>query len=180
MNEQQLLDEVMVRMGAATHAQARRAIVATLMTLGERLGSEDKLAVAAELPRELADHLLSFVVDPALDLPEFYARVARREGVGKGFAFEHAQAVTRGLSALLSKQARSQLCIDVWPELVRPSLDGSGVRPTVGPPAIAEPALALGRPTLATGRPGSRRPLSEGRPLRRTHRSSVVRSTKTG
>jgi uncharacterized protein (DUF2267 family) len=128
MNEQQLVDEVMQRMGAATRAQARRAIVATLMTLGERMGAADKAAVAAELPRAFAEQLLSFGPDWSLDLPEFYARVARREGVDKGVAYEHAQAVCRGLSALLSKQARAQLCIEVWPELVRPALAMVGHR----------------------------------------------------
>jgi uncharacterized protein (DUF2267 family) len=153
MDESELIEIVKTRIGAATDADAERAIEAVLTTLGERMPAVDVQVVAAELPPRFARAMQLRSHDPGMSLEEFYARVSRRAGLSHGFAREHVQAVCRALYALLDP--RAQPCIDVWPELVRPSLADRW------PPVVP----THGR-TLATGRPGSRHPLSEAKPAK--------------
>jgi uncharacterized protein (DUF2267 family) len=163
MHEQRLIDRVKARMGGGNDAEAAVALEATLMTLGERMNPAHAAAVARELPPRWASELLRRGHQPGLvALDEFYQRAARRERQPLITAVEHAQAVCRALCDTLSAEALAELRVDVWPELLRPSLEdryapGAGGHGT----------------TLATGRGGSRHPLSEAHPPR-AHAESVV------
>ncbi len=165
MDHEQLIEEVRSRMGGGDDQTVARAIDATLEALSLRLICADAERVARALPLRFAAVLRGGMRDPAMDLAAFYQRVAEREGVQPGAAMEHAQAVCAALMQLLDHQARAQLRIHLWPELLVGSV---GDR-------YAERHRPRGR-TLATGRPGPRHPISESPPPDRAHRESVVRS----
>ncbi len=147
MDQAQLLEDIQTRMGGASEAQAERAVVATLSGLAEVVRTVDLEPLAQALPRCYAqvlyqrhrdasetlrsgDRRVSSAAvgnpqcgpDRQVDLATFFARVASREGVPIGYAMEHAQAVCRALWGLIDEQARAQLSIALWPELLRPSL----------------------------------------------------------
>ena len=153
MDEPELIEIVKTRIGAASDMDAERAIEAVLTTLGECMQAVDVQVVAAELPPRFARALQLRSHDPGMTLEEFYARVSRRAGLSHGFAREHVQAVCSALSSLLAPRVRTR--IGLWLDLVQPSL-ADRLPPVVG---------THGR-TLATGRPGSRHPLSEARPVK--------------
>ncbi len=122
MNQLELLEDIKIRMGGASDEQADRALVATLSGLGEVVRAVDLEPLAAALPRRYAAVLREHRRDPSVDLATFFRRVATREQVGLGYATEHAQAVCRALWRHIDEQARAQLSIALWPELLRPSL----------------------------------------------------------
>jgi uncharacterized protein (DUF2267 family) len=159
-----LLSEIAARMGGANEVETRRALDATLLTLGEHLPPRDAAAVAAELPAALAPLLETPAHDECASVEEFYTRVAAREGLAVGFGHEHAQVVCRALAAALSAQARTQLACHLWPELLHPTLQDRQ--------AAALPSRH-GR-DLASGIPGSRHPLSEAAPPTGVQRDSVA------
>lgn len=80
------------------HEHAEQAVRATLSVLGERLSGE-AADLAAQLPPELASALPTDGSVQRFGLPEFYERVADREGLGCGpeQARQHARAVTAAL-----------------------------------------------------------------------------------
>jgi uncharacterized protein (DUF2267 family) len=164
----ELITQVRTRMGNATAREAAHAVVATLYALAPRLRRVDAETVAERLPPNLAALLTSDRADGELGLESFYAEVARLEGRDIGFAMEHAQAVCQSLMHLLDAQARTQLSINVWPELVRPSLFDCG--------ATFGRRLGSRENTLAGGRPGGEHPLSEATRTDTAHRESVVRA----
>ena len=122
MELRELLEEIKTRMGGASDEQAERAVIATLCGLGEVVRAVDLEPLAAALPRRYADALCDHRRDPKVDLATFYRRIAAREQVGLGYATEHAQVVCRTLWRLIDEQARAQLSISLWPELLRPAL----------------------------------------------------------
>lgn len=116
-----LIAEVRARLGGAPEGEARRALRATMSTLAEALAPVDVHAVMAALPEEVGDLMRAHERPSMLAPAELYARVAWREGISLGAARAHAQAVCGALRLLLPAQARTQLCSQLWPELVHGS-----------------------------------------------------------
>lgn len=117
MQHDEFIGQVQHRGRLASRGDAERATRATLETLAERIsdGAADNLA--AQLPREIAEHLRRKVTAGAgtaerFSLDEFFARVTEREGVEQPDAVHHARAVlgvldeatTGGLTAKLREQ----------------------------------------------------------------------------
>ena len=154
--------------GFAGRAEAMRAIRATVMAIGERLHDDERAALGRDLPESTLHALERVAYAGDFDLDELYARVARHERVSTGFAVEHAQIVCRAIAEGLSEGALTHL------------------RKVLGPSVaslleVPEPIETLPRSagaagsTLASGREGSRHPISESR-LDRAHSSSVARA----
>jgi uncharacterized protein (DUF2267 family) len=153
----EFLGEVSRLGGFTKRGHAKRAAVATLYVLGERLPPSESRLLADELPAELARVLLRSSFDGQFGLHELYERVARREKVGLGFGVEHAQVVCEVIAKSVS-EATVQRLRHVLPN----SMDELfTVRDRRSLPLDASRADGEGE-TLATGRSGSRRPLSEG------------------
>src|SRR4051812_45211738 len=94
------------RLGGFTRrTEAKRATVATLAVLGERLATEQSRLLAEELPPELARVLRRAVHDRDFELEELYARVAQREKVELGFGIEHAQVVCEVMAKSLREDS---------------------------------------------------------------------------
>lgn len=153
---ERLLQEVAARAGLSSREATESAVAATLETLGERLLPLDASFVASELTEPLARMVRSRSSPGEFDLPDFYARVARREGVAPGFGREHATVVCQALAELLPEETSFHLRQRLpggFAELLQP-------RPELARPAHLHPIET--RPsTLSSGRPGSQRPLSE-------------------
>jgi hypothetical protein len=96
----------------------------------------------------------------------FVEHVAVREAVAVGFAIEHAECACRALAEQVSPELRSRLQRHL-PRLA----SFFELRDAPSEPA----AVPVHGSTLATGHPGSRHPLSEGRP-ERAQSHSVARS----
>jgi uncharacterized protein (DUF2267 family) len=168
MNEDQLVSRVSGLGGFAGRAEAMRAIRATLLALGERLRDEERSRLARDVPPSAQSVLDRAAYAGDFDRDELYARVARHEGVDRGFAVEHAGLVCGVLGELLSDEAMVHLRKELGPSIAalfeeRPPIDEvPRSRSTAGS-------------TLASGRDGSRHPLSEAR-SDLAHRGSVARS----
>ena len=167
MLESSLVERVRVRAGFAGRAETLRAVRATLMAIGERLSDDERALLAREVPGAFARALDRVAYLGDFDSEELYARVARHEAVGLGFAVEHAQIVCEVLGELMAAEPARRLrralgvsiasLFDAHPEV----------------PEIPRSVSAAGS-TLATGRAGSGHPLSESRPDR-AQASSVAR-----
>lgn len=82
--------------------EALRAVEATLATLGERLDRDERDDLAAQLPRQLKEYVLSYGETSRFRLEEFYNRVAARADVGLPAAVQWAQAVISVLNTAVS------------------------------------------------------------------------------
>lgn len=157
---------------------AERAARATLKTLAERLLADERRLVAEKLPRGLAEELVLSPERPGVfDSKEFFERVAAREGVDPGFALEHAQSVCEVIGTVLDsttlRRLRSELGDDfagLFPRWDAQTLVHREPH-SLGYPERQEKSSRAGQKvhgrTLATGRPGSTRPLSVSRPMQR-------------
>ena len=164
-----LIDRVATIGAIGQRKETERAIAATLSVLGERLGDDDARAVAQDLPVPLGHLILSGRHGFVFDELELYDRVRTREGVPAGFSREHAQAVCEVIGGLLSTATRARLeqhLPRAIVDLLRP-VNRASMRPTTSHDARHD--------ILATGRVGSRHPLSEARPSD-AHANSVARS----
>jgi uncharacterized protein (DUF2267 family) len=161
MDEQTFVTRVTELVGFSDVRQAERAIRATLATLGGQLPARERNAFANALP---ATFRASLGEDGyrALDRGEFYQLVGLREGVSLGFAREHAQVVCR----VLGEQLPPDLCGAISQLLPESVADLFQQRPRSTPPPPPHPVPHGGEQhhTLATGKPGSRHPISEARP----------------
>jgi uncharacterized protein (DUF2267 family) len=157
MSLAEFLAEVMRLGGFSRRSEAKRAAIATLSVLGERLDGNEARQLAEELPAELGRVLRRTSHDRDFDLRELYQRVARREKVGLGFGMEHAQVVCEVIAKTISEGAVERLRKHL-PEAMGLLFT---VRDRRSYP-MASPGVSGEGDTLATGRPGSRRPLSEG------------------
>ena len=118
---EKLLIAELTRKTGCSEADARRVVHATLDTLGERMSSDDALALSRALPRDLGDRLLSYGFDPSLvELRTFYQRVARRASLKPTRAAGRAHIVSAKLSELLDDKSRAILARSVWPQLIAP------------------------------------------------------------
>lgn len=157
--KEDLLERIVQLAGLDTTQEASAALRATLTALGERLLDEDRDIVAGALPPELGVILRSAKFRGSFDVADFFDRVRRSEGVSLGFAREHAEVVCRAVAEALEEEARLRMegaLPDSFAELFRVPL-----------PSEPPPAHPLGQSerhhTLATGRPGTRHPVSESR-----------------
>jgi Uncharacterized conserved protein (DUF2267) len=133
--------------------------------VGSRLTAEDARAVAEELPPPLTALVdgISHQVD--LDVRDLYPAVQAQEGSGLGTAVEHAQVVCEVLSEAVSEDTRRRLRVRLPPEWAQ--LFVPRQRRSVG----EDESFVVGRRapsghghTLADGRQGRHRPISEAVP----------------
>jgi uncharacterized protein (DUF2267 family) len=159
-----LISEVQRRAGLASADEAERALDVTACALGERLLAEEADAVADALPEPAAGHVRGARYERDFDVDELYDRVARREGVPHAFGMEHAQAACQVIGETLPEATRLRLQKHLGPAfapLFEPRVfELPPARPVHGAPA-SEPGEGG---TLASGRLGSRHPLSEAHP----------------
>jgi uncharacterized protein (DUF2267 family) len=167
--------EVQRRAGLTNAEETERAIYVTLRALGERLNEAEAQALASGLPDALAMHFGQARHECDFGVDELYDRVARREGIPLGFGKEHAQSVCQILGESLELEQREQLTSHLPPDFAELFEPRPIPTPCSRPAHIDAPVGPGEGTTLATGRSGSRHPLSEARPENaQTH--SVVRS----
>jgi uncharacterized protein (DUF2267 family) len=129
MQHDQFIGQVQHRAQLSSRGDAERAVRATLETLAERLTGGEAKDLAAQLPRELGEHLRRATFDSSLHLSlrEFYRRVAEREGVDVAKAAYHARVVVEVLGEAVSlgemRDVRAQL-----PAEFDPLFEGTGFR----------------------------------------------------
>jgi uncharacterized protein (DUF2267 family) len=160
MNEERLIEQVKHRGGLDTENQAAAALKSTLRALGEGLSEPDREAIARALPERLRAVLRTGKHRGAFDIAEFFDRVRRREGVKRGFGREHAQVVCTVLGESLPEEALTVL-ERALPERLFDLFRRSPSEPEPPGRRIAPSAR---HHTLATGKPGPLRPLSEAAP----------------
>jgi uncharacterized protein (DUF2267 family) len=95
VDEEAFVSRVAKLAGLATRTEARRAIRATLLELGERLSAGDRAHFADVLPDRWAGLVRAAEYRGAFDAPELFERMSRREGIDVECAREHAQVVCR-------------------------------------------------------------------------------------
>lgn len=160
------LFDALSRAGLSDRATARRIIDATLAVLGERLTADESAALARCLAPPLAALVRQSEYSGEIDSAELYERIRRRAQVSAGLAREQAQVVLSELGRVAPEEITARVARALphdLAELFEPRAAGE-------PPP---PRVAGGR-SLADGRPGSRRPVSEAAPpSAQTH--SVVR-----
>lgn len=161
IREETVLEQLLECAPFETASEARSALQATLRALRGGLTDDEAQALAQEIDAPWAAPLREGFYAGELALEEFYRQVAcdgqRRLSVGA----ESAQIVCRVLGSVLSPTTVQRLSRHV-PQLARDF---------EAPPApqviqCAEHLRSAAAPehTLAAGRPGSSRPLSEARP----------------
>ena len=168
------VERVRERAGLEDDASAARVIDATLESLGEVLLQAERAAIAASVAEPLAAALVRRPVVPELDVAGFYASVSDRAGLAPAFGMEQAQVVCRALAESVAPLLRARLARDL-PEGFRELF--ATPEPEAGPAERIHHAPKSTPPpaTLAEGRPGSSRPVSESAPDR-AHTDSVARS----
>jgi uncharacterized protein (DUF2267 family) len=166
MAETSLLVQVCERMGGATEVEGRRALRATLATVGEHLPPDEAQRLARALPAELGAWTAARPHCPVPTAAAFFERVAAREDVTPGFGREHAEAVCDALWNTLPADVRERVFVHLPP----------GVAPPMLQDRFAPSLIARHAETLASGAPGSRRPLCEAAPPDRVQADSVVAS----
>jgi uncharacterized protein (DUF2267 family) len=153
-----LLDGL-VRAGFHDRSAAAEASRATVAVLGERLTHDEASRIAESLPEPLRSELSGATYDGEFDAAELFERVRRRSGRSPGRAREEAQLVCAALGRMLPEDDLRMLDRHLPHELAR-------LFHPDPPPSSAQPEAHgdLGAPsgdTLATGRAGSKHPLSE-------------------
>jgi len=162
MSEDAFREDVMGRGVIHEPAEAEGAIRSTLEALAELLAPADATAIAAALPPGLASVIVRRPRGSAQPLGDLYARIAASEGVSLGRAVEQVGAVCQAVAEALDVDGRVLLQRRLTPEWAQLfALEERAPAPD-GPPGAPGTAPGHGH-TLATGRPGSRRPLSEAR-----------------
>jgi uncharacterized protein (DUF2267 family) len=171
----ELVAEVQRRGPFETLDEAERALAVIARVLGERLLAEEAVAVAGALPEPIAGRLRGAGYERDFDVDELYHRVARGEGVGRAFGVEHAQAGCQVLGEALPEDVRLRLQKHLGPAFAPLFAPRDAALPPPRPVHGAQPAPPGHGTTLATGRPGSSHPLSEGQ-AERAQTQSVARA----
>jgi uncharacterized protein (DUF2267 family) len=83
---------------------ARRAIRATVLTLGERIPEPMRETIAQALPDRFGRLFRAQALRALLDDHDLFATVGEREDVNLGFAREHAQIVCRAIAEHLDDE----------------------------------------------------------------------------
>jgi uncharacterized protein (DUF2267 family) len=176
MTYAELIAKVRGRGAFGSDDEAERALVVSARVLGEVLSADEAEAVARALPEALAARVRSATSPRAADVADLFERVARREGVRASIGTEHAQIVLQVLGEALPTSVRARLQKHLGPSfgqlLEPPAVLGAPPPPIEHAPPSPEPGRGT---TLATGRPGSRHPLSEAG-AERAHADSVARA----
>jgi uncharacterized protein (DUF2267 family) len=150
-NEREIVLDVLGHAGPIGVDAARRVLGAVLSTIGAHLSVPERERVAAELPAPLAACVVHAGGGTALPADE---RILA-PGMTAARAHEHVAAACRALAGALSAEVGAALRRELPAELaalLEPGTPGTSHR------------LAVGRrATLATGRPGSGRPVSATR-----------------
>jgi uncharacterized protein (DUF2267 family) len=187
MQEPDILERICRSAPFSGPDEARRALHATLAALGEQLSDDERALLAGDLPDELGRHLEVARRQVTPGAATLFRRVARREGTRIGIAVEHAEVVLQALGEVLSRSTVRRLNVHV------PELGGLFAPPEAyaAPPPPSRPAAPRGhrhsvarnddphsdtrlssahgleqereQRTLATGSPGSTRPLAGSR-----------------
>jgi uncharacterized protein (DUF2267 family) len=162
MQFEPFVDAVGQRTGLAEE-EAICAIRATLAALRTTLVDDEVQALATGLPVELVEDLERGAFESDVhSREELASRVATIEGTDARVAIEHATAVCAILALAADEPARRWIELHVSPALA------ALLRPPVreGLPTDTEHVVARGsdRPTLATGRQGSTRAMSDSAP----------------
>jgi uncharacterized protein (DUF2267 family) len=160
MNEVTLLRRLQELGPFASADEARRAFDATLQALRRGLNEDEADWLAVALGPGLSGPLLRESHAGELPPEELFRWVKRYSKTRKGVAVEHAQVVCRALAELLPTADLDRLKRHL-PELV-PLFSVPEAAPSPDPPERRRPAVP--DHTLAGGRPGSMRPLSEAGP----------------
>lgn len=160
-----IIERIMEEGGGADESAAEQALRATLIVLGQRLTDDESRALRTDLPEKLAAVVAQSEYDGDFDAAELYERVRRRQPeLSAGMARERTEVVLRVLTGVLSDEVVQRLVRALPADLGRHLLPIE-----VGePPPHARPARepqSAHVTTLAHGRPGSTRPLSEARAL---------------
>jgi uncharacterized protein (DUF2267 family) len=138
---------------------AERVVRATVAVLGERLTVEEAGALRPTLPGELGRILERSEYDSDFAAADFYERVRRRARITPGIARESVDVVLHAIGDTLEADASRRLARALPADLGRQLVPREVGDP---PPHAAAPRGRL--TTLASGRPGSRHPLSEAAP----------------
>ncbi len=177
-----LVEEVRRRTGLDDGQRTEAAISAVLSVLRERLEDAEVELLAPELPEPFARRLREgdYLWDFGLEV--FYERVAARMAAEPGLAREVSQVVGQVLAEHTAEEPLERLQAhlpDEWRELLSPRAPSGASVDRVDPAEWAHGHLVEAprpRDTLATGRPGSTRPVSEARP-EPAHTHSVARES---
>ncbi len=152
LSRQRFFDHVIQCAGFRSQSEAEDAVRATLAALSSILPTTDANHIAAQLPDWLDSQLQA--TSPR-DSASFLDQIAATEGVSVGFAREHAGIILQALGAELSPEGETYLCAMLPPEIAELMLPRAKASTPVRVTTHQE------RSTLASGRPGSRHPLSE-------------------
>lgn len=157
MNEATLIQRLqsLAPFGDASHA--RRAFDATLSALRSGLNDDESDWLSVDLGEALAAPLQRQSHVGELSRDQFYRQMARHTGLRRSLAIEQAQVVCRALAELLPAPGLQRLKKHL-PRLAE--LFSVPAPPEHVAAPHHEPAEALDH-TLAGGKPGSERPLSE-------------------
>lgn len=93
MRYEEFIDRVAEHVVFESREQAERATQATLETLGERLGRDERDDLVSQLPHQLKEFLLARPDTDRFLLDEFYNRVSARAGVRHVHGVRQAQGV---------------------------------------------------------------------------------------
>ena len=173
MSYQHLVAEVERRAGLETPEEAERVLAVAARVLGERLLPDEAGPLADALPEPAARRIREVRYVHDFDVDELYDRVARGEGAGREFGREHTQAVYQILGESMPEAVRVRLQKHLGPSFA-PLFEP---RPEHRPPRPVHASRPVdpGRgTTLATGRPGSRHPISEAQE-ELAHAASIAR-----
>jgi uncharacterized protein (DUF2267 family) len=162
MTYESFMGEVSWRSGVDSRQRIERAIQATLEIVGERMNARDAQQLADQLPAPLGEHLRKAPSHRAFGVEELFEHVKDQEPSRRlGIAVEHAKVVCQVLAEALDfdgqQLLRSRLPPE-WADLFSPREPGHDREEWPRGPAPGHGH------TLASGRPGSRRPLSEAAP----------------
>ena len=155
-----LVDEVMWRGGIHDRSRADAAVASAIDALAQQLGGSDRAFIAAQLPPGLAAAVQRPSPSAALRASDLYAQLATSGEISLGSAVEHAKAACSALAEFVDAEARSLLARRLppaWAALFSPVTFATERDVSAG-------TLPGHGHTLATGRPGSRRPLAEAAP----------------
>jgi uncharacterized protein (DUF2267 family) len=147
--------------GLGDERRAHRAIMATLEALGARVPAPEREALARALPLKLARAVSAERFRGTGSAADLYAAVVRSERVHGGFAHEHVQIVLVALGELLPEELVTRLERAVAPSIAELL---AGAPRAASEPAPHRTSSSARHHTLATGKPGSRHPVSESPP----------------
>jgi uncharacterized protein (DUF2267 family) len=165
MDRANFIGDVRSRAAFGEDTDAEATIVAVLGVVGARLFENDARVVADQLPGAWASLLRREGPEEEFDLDGLYARVAEARGIELGPAVEQTQVVCQVLAEQVDDEGLQHLRLRVPPPIAE--LFTPRGPPPPAPERIGAPtprAASESRRTLASGRPGSRNPLSEAPP----------------